>query len=421
MDKIKTIIKRSPIIITLVYVFLGTIWIQFSDQFVLSTFNEPEIITQAQSYKGWFFVLMSGLIVFLLVRKNNNLLEVAIFDLQKSRDKFKATFDFAPLGIAHHKPNEKWIQVNQTLCDMLGYTKEELLRLNFEDFIHPDDLAVGRELDEDLAQQKGTFYSIEKRYLTKDGSSFPGRVSKSLVTQETDNQDYLVVMLEDITKQKDVEEALKNSLEEKTVLLAEIHHRVRNNLALISALFDLQAMYVEDEQVQAILKDSHMRVKCLAMIHESYAEAEKTSHINFGEYLEELVDFVEKTFKTKKVVVHKAIPPIELNINQAVPAGLLCNELLLNAYLNAFEHVEKPSIKVSLIESGKNISLSISDNGKSRRKEYDFDKPNSLGILIIKTLSSQLRGDVAISVDENRTTFELNFQKRDLKGPSSSL
>ncbi|MDR9418516.1 sensor histidine kinase [Gracilimonas sp.] len=421
MDNTK-VINSSPVIITLGYLLVGALWIQFSDQIVLDVLDDPELITQVQSYKGWFFVLMSGIVIFLLIKKNNSLLGDVISELEKSRDKFKATFDFAPLGIAHHRPNENWIQVNQTLCDLLGYRKEELLQLGFEDFIHPDDLKAGRKLDSKLAKQEMNSYKIEKRYQKKDGSYFPGRVSKSVVTSKgRESQDYMVVMLEDITKQKEAQNALKEALQEKTVLLGEIHHRVRNNLALISALFDLQAMYIEDDRVHAILKDSHMRIKCLAMIHESYAEAEKTSDINFGQYLQELVDFVEHTFSNENVKIEKEIPPIEMNINQAVPAGLLCNELLLNAYLNSYEQVENPVIRVSLNESEKKIYLSVSDNGVNSRGTYELEKPNSLGMLIIKTLSNQLRGDLHISEEEGKTTFKLEFKKRNLKGPSSAL
>lgn len=425
MDRIKAILNNSPLVITLVYLLVGSLWIQFSDQFVLASFDEPETITQVQSLKGWFFVLASGMMIYLLVWKNNALLSEAIDSLTKSRDEFRATFESAPVGIAHHKPNENWIQVNQTLCDMLGYKKEELLNLNFEDFIHPDDLATGRELDQELVEQKRKSYKIEKQYRKKDGTYFPGLVSKSAVFNGSESPAYLVVMLENIAELKNTEEKLQQSVEAKETLLSEIHHRVRNNLALISALFDLQAMYTENERVHAILHDSQMRVKCLALVHESYSDAEKTSHIDFGDYLNQLVDFVYTTFKRENgkstVSIKKDIPAINLNINQAVPAGLLCNELLLNAYLNSYEGVKDPVIEVSLEELEEGVKLTVSDNGVKSSQDYNLEKPTSLGMLIVKTLNSQLRGNISITEQSDKTLFKLTFKKRDFKGPSSAL
>ncbi len=423
MDRIKAILNNSPIIIALVYITIGALWIQFSDQFVLSIFNDASTITQVQSLKGWFFVFASGMIIYLLVRESNVLLSDSIEVIKHNKNKFEATFDQAPVGIAHHHPDEKWMKINQTLCNILGYKKEELLTMNFEDFIHPEDLPIGRELDRELLEKKRTTYKIEKRYRRKDGSYIHGLVRKSAVFDENDEDVYLVVMLEDITEQKNAEEALRKTLNEKNVLLSEIHHRVRNNLALISALFDLQSMYTDDERISAILHESQMRVKCLAMVHESYAGTEETAHIDFGEYLNQLVDYVHNTFKkgNGKIHLEKKIPSSNLNINQAVPAGLLCNELLLNMYLNSFQEIGNPEINVHLEENDEELLLSVSENGIKKREDYSLDPPNSLGMLIIKTLSSQLQGNVVLLEENGVTTFSLSFKKRELKGPSSAL
>lgn len=422
MDRLRSILKNSPLVIALVYIIIGAVWIQYSDQFVLSMVDDPATITWFQSLKGWFFVIVSGLIICFLVWKNNALLSDSIDEIGKTRDKFEATFEHAPVGIAHHYPNEKWIQVNQTLCEILGYTKSELLKINFEDFIHPEDLMIGRELDRELVEKKRSSYQIEKRYRRKDGSYFDGLVQKKAVFDEKENETYLVATLEDITERKEAEQALSKTLKEKDVLLSEVHHRVRNNLALISALLDLQAMFSDNEHVNTILHDNHMRVKCLALVHESYAGTEETAHIDFGDYLGQLLEYVHHTFKNGNGInLSKKTPSLTLNINQAVPAGLLCNELLLNAYQNSFEEVKSPEINMQLIDLKEEVELTVSDNGIKKGDGYSFDPPNSLGMLIIKTLSSQLQGTIDFTEDNGRTTFRLKFKKRNLKGPSSAL
>jgi two-component sensor histidine kinase len=184
-------------------------------------------------------------------------------------------------------------------------------------------------------------------------------------------------------------------------------------------------MYTENEKVHAILHDSQMRLKCLALVHDSYANAEKTSHIDFGDYLNQLVDFVQNTFNKENgkrtVKIKKEIPAVNLNINQAVPAGLLCNELLLNAYLNFYEDIKEPIIEVNLKELEEGVVLTVSDNGVKSNQKYNLKKPSSLGMLIVKTLNSQLRGYISITEQSDKTLFELTFKKRDLKGPSSAL
>ena len=163
MNKLKTIIKSSPFIITLIYIVIGALWIQYSDQAVLSMFNAPDTITQVQSYKGWFYVLASGVLIYFLVYQSNVLLENLFIDTKKEQDKFEATFEHAPIGIAHHKPDEKWILVNKSLCKLLGYKKDQLLQLNFEDFIHPNDLQRGRQLDRDILEGTISSYKIQKK------------------------------------------------------------------------------------------------------------------------------------------------------------------------------------------------------------------------------------------------------------------
>lgn len=167
MDKLKAIIKSSPFVITIIYIFVGIIWIQYSDQTVLAMFDDIDTITQVQSYKGWFYVFASGFLIFFLVYQSNVFIESLFGDTKKEKDKFKATFEDAPVGIAHHKPDEKWILVNKSLCKLLGYKKNELLKLNFDDFIHPDDLVRARKLDQDIVNGVISNYTIEKKIYKK--------------------------------------------------------------------------------------------------------------------------------------------------------------------------------------------------------------------------------------------------------------
>jgi PAS domain S-box-containing protein len=420
MDKVKTIIRSSPFIISMIYIIGGSFWILYSDQAVFALIDDPATLTKIQSIKGWFFVLVSGIVIFFLVQKNNALLDESLKRLKKSKDKYEATFDQAPVGIVHHQPNERWIDVNDTLCRMLGYGKDELLKLNFNEIIHPEDIDKGREFDQALLDKKVDRYEIEKRYRRKNGSYIYGLLSKSIVTNGKKDPLYMVGIIEDITDRKKSENIIKKSLKDKELLLSEIHHRVKNNLALISALFELQNLFIEDRKVRNILDESKLRIKCLAMIHDRFSESGRTADINFSKFLDEYIDFLSWTFKTEKhgIQVLKEINNVHLNINQAIPVSLICNEILINA--NPFDE-EKPVISISLSKKNDLVTLKIYDNGKGLFRNHPVENENSLTFLIVNSLIAQINGKFKIRTSGNGTSFDVVFKKVKMKGPGSSI
>lgn len=213
MDKIKELIRSSPFVITAIYLVAGIIWILYSDYQVLQLIDDPERITLAHSVKGFVFVGFSALLIFSLTWKSNRMLNEAIGDLKKSRDKYHATFEQAPVGITHHTPNEELLEVNDTLCRLLGYEKSELMQLGFRDIIHPDDLDKGRDLDLKLLNGELPNYHIEKRYIQKDGKLLSGLLRKSAVFDDAHEPQYLVGIIEDIRLLKDTDHQLRETLE----------------------------------------------------------------------------------------------------------------------------------------------------------------------------------------------------------------
>lgn len=421
MDKLKAAIKSSPFIIAFIYVIVGALWIQYSDQLLLSLFEDTTSLTQAQSLKGWFYVLVSGVLIFFLVYQSNNLIDKLIEDLKRSRDKFEATFEYAPIGIAHHKPNEKWILVNRALCKQLGYTKSELLNLNFQDFIHADDLERGRDLDQDIINGEISSYKTEKKYRRKDGSYFTGKVTKSAVYDQNKTALYLIAIVEDISQQKENEKKMKESLEEKQILLSEVHHRVKNNIALMSALLELQLMHGKNEDTKQILEHYKTRLKTLSLIYENFSGIEREPNINFSWYLHEQIGFLEQLFKNgrKNIEYETNIEEIELNINQAIPVGLICNELLINTNQHDFKNVNTPFITISFKQSGDSIEFTVQTNGTLKNSLFDLSNPESLDSRIIAALSKQIEGEVTQYEQNNLEKYTLRFKKGTWKGAAS--
>lgn len=423
MNKIKTLLKSSPWIITFIYLIVGFIWIAFSDQWVLSIFEDPETITRVQSQKGFFFVAASALLIFLLIRKSNSMLGSVISNLDRSNKKFEATFNHTPVGIAHHHNDETWIDANQTLCTMLGYSRDEIMKIKFEDAIHSDDLDKGRNLDLKLLNGELSHYEIEKRYIRKDGSGFPALLRKSAVFNNGDSSvRYLISVVEDISKQKEFEREIKQSLQEKEMLLAEVHHRVKNNLALITALFELQIMYSNNDEISETLGNSKIRIKCLSMVHETFSGSSSGAEVDFSSNLQEITKFIDFTFGLSKqgVAFRKKIEPVQLNINQAIPVSLIVTELMINIHRDKFSDTDHPEIDISLSINDNSVSLEISDNGKGLFERNQVESPDTLAFIIVKTLVSQIEGDLQIVPEEEGTRYKLHFTKSDKLGAGSS-
>jgi PAS domain S-box-containing protein len=422
MDKVKTLIRSSPVVIAIIYIVVGFLWIQFSDQLVLAMFEDPESITRAQSLKGWLFVTASGLLIFFLVLQSNNMLGEIIHGLNRINKKFESTLENAPIGIAHHSPDENWFEVNQTLCNLFGYEKDELMRMKFSDLIHPDDIERGRKLDAKLASGEIDFFEIEKRYIRKDGSQFPGLARKTAVYDNKGSTPYLIVTLQDISNQKKYEEEIKKSLHEKEVLLTEVHHRVKNNLALISALFELQNLHTNDKKLQSILGKSNIRIKCLSLIHESFSQNEESADIQFGDFLEQLLQLTRDALNTDNldVIYQTEISPVSLNINIAIPVSLIFTEWMMNIFDVEFKDKE-PMVRITLKEKGENIDLSISCSRLNGLKEKMESDPKSLTFIIIDTLVKQIKGEVNYETDDERFVSRLRFKNTNLRGTGSFL
>ncbi len=211
------------------------------------------------------------------------------------------------------------------------------------------------------------------------------------------------------------DEQVLESLKEKEVMLKEIHHRVKNNLAVISALLTLQSDFVEDEKSRRLFLESVGRIKSMALIHEKLYQSEMMASVDMDEYLRELVSSIRNTCDTDSsdIDVHISSDNFNMDITKAIPCGLIVNELLSNAYKHAFKSREKGNIHLSMKrspETGK-CSLNIRDDGVGVPEEVLSGSHNSLGYTIIKGLVRQIGGDIKV-VRKNGTDVTLTFENR---------
>jgi two-component sensor histidine kinase len=211
-----------------------------------------------------------------------------------------------------------------------------------------------------------------------------------------------------INERKETEKIIKQALIEKEILLAEIHHRVKNNLSIIASLFNLQISTIENEDAKDILLESKNRVKSMALIHDKLYKNDSFNDVDFGAYICELITEIKYSYPTlsANVDIQTNISNAKLNVNNAIPCGLILNELLTNCYKHAFKGRDKGTIMIEFSSLGKDVTLKVKDDGTGLKPDYENSE--SLGMVVIQSLSEQLGGKHLFTVD-NGTCFELTF------------
>lgn len=204
----------------------------------------------------------------------------------------------------------------------------------------------------------------------------------------------------DVTERKAIDRKIRDALKEKEVLLQEVHHRVKNNLQVISSILNLQSGYVKDEKTLEILKESQDRIKSMSFIHETLYQTADFSSIEFPDYINTLSRSLIHSYITDKpVLLETEFDEVYLGIDQAIPCGLIVNELVSNALKYAYKGVKDPKLKISIHEVGGKITLRVKDNGIGLPADFKYQESDSLGIQLVYTLTDQLDG--AIEMNNN--------------------
>lgn len=241
-------------------------------------------------------------------------------------------------------------------------------------------------------------------------SKFNKKINISLIEKNSiliENENLLV---SEISERKATSIKLQSSLSEIEILLSETHHRVKNNLAVISGMLDLQALSTDDVKLKSVLTDSRNRIKSMSLIHESLYQYNNLSQIEFSRYLYTLTDEISKTYPSisNNVNLDRKFDIIHLSVSKAIPCGLLINEVLSNAYKHAFVGRKDGLIDIVFRKEGDSIILTIKDNGVGFKKGSNV-KSSTLGTSLIDAFSMQLKGEYTFEVD-NGTKFNISFK-----------
>ena len=281
--------------------------------------------------------------------------------------------------------------------------------------IHPEDLDCFMQFfKEHLASDQPG--EMECRSIVKPGTERWIQIFVKPKVDETTHRPYMIVgAVKDITERKIAEEALKASLNEKEVLLKEIHHRVKNNLQIISSLLSLQIERIKNDHLLKEFHDYRNRVNTMAIIHEKLYKSENYSNIDFADYITTLVDEIISNFTLTGIPVsHEThLEKVNLTINQAIPCGLIINEVITNSIKYAFPPGWKEPAKITIHlhqDADNKITLKISDNGIGFPNGHDFYNNETLGLSLIDLLTRQINGTMQLD-GKNGTSYTFTFLK----------
>jgi len=334
--------------------------------------------------------------------------------LRESEERYRLHFENMNDVIYSIGPDFNLLTISPSVERYLGYRPEELIgrHVGEMNLLSPGYLEVAFEdISRALAGELRPSQMYE--FIAKDGTRRIGELTGAPLYR--DGQVIAVITVaRDITERVRTDEQLKASLAEKEILLKEIHHRVKNNLQIVSSLLYLQSGQVHDEQVLDVLKESQNRVRSMAFVHERLYQSEDLARVNFVEYIRSLGHYLFQSYGMDGSMIHFIVEGEEalLDIDMAMPCGLLLNELLSNALKHAFPAGRRGEIRVSFyahVLDGKRFwKLIVADDGVGLPPKFDLITSESLGLRLANTLVGQINGEIRID-RRYGTAFEITF------------
>jgi PAS domain S-box-containing protein len=330
--------------------------------------------------------------------------KTAELERRKSEEKYRLLAEYATDVIWILDLDSGYFRyVSPSVEQLRGFTAEAVMAQDFSEALTRDSLETLQSiLPGRLAKfREGQieFYTDEIDQPHRNGSIVRTEVtSRYLMNQSTGHLE-VVGVSRDIGKRKTAEEALRHSLEEKVVLLKEIHHRVKNNLQIVASLLNLQAGRTANQELKAMLQDTRNRVRSMALLHEVLYRSDNLAYINFQAYVKELIAQLLRSFgpAASRIKVEILVAPVGLPLDQAVPLGLMINELISNALKHGFPEDRRGTVVVSLnpVED-RTVVMQICDDGIGLSRDFDPARTDTLGLTLVSNLARQLQGHLSI-------------------------
>jgi len=333
--------------------------------------------------------------------------------LLNSSDPLAKILDLADDAIISVDEEHRIILFNQGAERIFGYSAQEMMGKSLNILLPP---RLHEEHNRHISDFKNSPVSArrmgERREISgrrKDSTEFPAEASISRVT--ANGRMMFTVILRDVTQRVIADDKIKTSLREKEALLKEIHHRVKNNLQVVSSLLGLQSRVVTDEVTRKMFQESQNRIHSMALLHESLYQSNNLSRIDFPEYIRQLASHLFHSYGVRPERIHLRtdLDKLYLNLDAAVPCGLIINELVSNSLKYAFPDGREGEVRIELHEHPDRLArLVVADNGIGLRSDIDWETARSLGLRLVRTLAEQLGAKIEVKSNAG-TEVQLTF------------
>ena len=322
--------------------------------------------------------------------------KLADLKLRESEEKFRNYIERAPDGVFVADAAGRFIEANESACRITGYSREEIERMSVSDLLAEESLKEGMDHFTRMLDTGAAVSDLWHR--KKDGSRCCLTVHAVRLSETR-----ILGFCKDITERRQAEDKLKSLLREKDLLVKEVHHRVKNNFMVVSSLLGLQAQQIEDESAQKMFMESRDRIRSMSLIHERLYQSRDFTHIELSEYIRTLADDIFRSYATNKskVLLTVEADDIAIEVDRAIPCGLVLNELITNALKYGFPPGWKGDARIEVTLrriAGNGIQLAVKDNGAGLPADFDISKTESLGLKILQILvEDQLAGKLNVA------------------------
>jgi PAS domain S-box-containing protein len=329
--------------------------------------------------------------------------EIAI---QKSY--FENLFQMSPDALVILSNDDRVIQINQEFTNLFGYREMEAVGSLINDLIVPQELKEEALVyTKSVAERKRVRFESVRCH--KNGTKINIEcIGKPIMLKG--NQLAVMAIYRDISERIIAKKRIEQELEEKDILLKEVHHRVKNNMQIISSLLNMQKKMITDPAIIELFTNTQNRVKSMSLIHERIYRSKDLSSIDIKNYITRLVMnlFISYEIYQDRIKLDLHIEDIPINMNEAVPLGLILNELISNALKHAFPGDRKGNLKISFTRDNDRKILIVADDGVGSKVDLNFADPKTLGVRLLGSLSDQLRGEISYK-KEGGSIFTLIF------------
>ncbi len=327
--------------------------------------------------------------------------------LRVSEEAYRLLVQNSGEAILFTKPDGSIDSANPAACRMFGRSEGDICRIGRAGIVDMNDPRLGAAL---AARGRTGMFTGELNMLRSDGGKFQAEVSASIF-RDSRGAERTSMIIRDVTERNRAEEALRASLREKEVLLREIHHRVKNNMQVISSLFNLQAGRTMSDECRGVLKEGQARIRSMSLVHEKLYQSRDLSKIEFGGYVRSLTAHLFQSYldKPDRVRLETDFEDVFLDINAAVPCGLILNELVSNALKHAFPGGRSGTIRIGLQKDPTGaVELGVADDGVGLPAGFDLRESGGFGMEIVNLLVDQL--DARFEVEGTKgTSFKVTF------------